>query len=54
MRFPPPKSAGAAAGGQVRLAGALQEPVRAALERAGLLGLFGAREGREIVARLAS
>jgi hypothetical protein len=32
------------AGGQARLAAALREPVREALERAGLLALFGSPE----------
>jgi anti-anti-sigma factor len=34
------------AGGRVRLASALQPPVRAALERAGLFALFGSPGGR--------
>jgi len=42
------------AGGRVRLAASFQEPVRAALERAGLLVLFGSPEEREITTRLAS
>jgi anti-anti-sigma factor len=36
------------AGGRFRLAAALQEPVRASLERAGLLTLFGWPEGVEV------
>jgi anti-anti-sigma factor len=35
------------AGGRVRLAGALQEPVREALVRAGLLALFDPPEGAD-------
>jgi anti-anti-sigma regulatory factor len=42
------------AGGRVRLAASLQEPVRVALERAGLFALFRPPEGREIAPRLAS
>jgi anti-anti-sigma regulatory factor len=42
------------AGGRVRLAASLQEPVREALERAGLLALFGSTGGRGITTRLAS
>jgi anti-anti-sigma factor len=41
-------------GGRVRLAGSLQEPVRAAVERAGLLALFDSPGGREVAPRLAS
>jgi hypothetical protein len=41
-------------GGRVRLAASLQKPVRAALEGAGLLALFGLPEEHEIAPRLAS
>jgi anti-anti-sigma factor len=42
------------AGGQVSLAASLREPVREALERAGLLALFGWTSGRELAPRVAS
>jgi anti-anti-sigma regulatory factor len=42
------------ADGRVRLAAPLQEPVRAALERAGLLALFGPPGGQETATRVAS
>jgi anti-anti-sigma factor len=42
------------AGGRVRLAASLQEPVRVALERAGLFALFGSPGVCEIATRLAS
>jgi anti-anti-sigma factor len=42
------------AGGRVRLAASLQEPVRGALERAGLFALFDSPVGREIATRVAS
>ena len=42
------------AGGRVRLAAPLQGPVHEALERAGLLTLFGPPGGRELAPRVAS
>jgi anti-anti-sigma regulatory factor len=42
------------AGSRVRLAAAMQEPVRAALERAGLLTLFGMREEAGVPPAVAS